>query len=234
MSHRVLCVMLASGRQDMVDRAVRSFYSQTYHDKVLLVLDSGTPAVLVEPCEHIRYWHTHPRSIGELRNTANGLSLAGALDCEIIAHWDSDDWSHPERLSEQVALLESSGKQAVGYGEVLFWDATAGQFCGAWLYRNQHPTYCIGSSLCYWRDVWLERQFADKHTAEDTEWLMRVKSHSATSLCTSSETRHVATIQPRMICSIHGGNTASKIQPGAREWVRVAQWDAICRETMRL
>ena len=54
--------------------------------------------------------------IGTLRNLANERS-----NTDILIHWDDDDYSHPNRIAEQVALLQSSGADVVGYREMLFW-----------------------------------------------------------------------------------------------------------------
>jgi glycosyltransferase involved in cell wall biosynthesis len=127
MTPRILCVMLASGRQEMVDRAVRSFYSQTYLDKRLLVFDTGDEPLRLPPHgREISYVRASPPtrrlSIGALRNAAN--EQAGSHGAKVVAHWDSDDWSHPERLADQLALLEATGVEAVGYRELPFWDTS--------------------------------------------------------------------------------------------------------------
>lgn len=123
----VCCIMLANGRQEMVDRAVRSYLAQTYKAKHLFLLDTGDPLLTlprmtVEDALEIYVDHARPRhdeTIGALRNRAN--MWAKTLDCDIIAHFDSDDWSHPNRLTEQVALLQASGAECVGYNQALFW-----------------------------------------------------------------------------------------------------------------
>ncbi len=113
--------MLASGREEMVARAVRSFQAQTYRNKRLLILDNGRPRIQASLPGNAAYVTADPASIGVLRNVAN--KFAGQLTgADIIAHWDSDDWSHPNRIAEQVALLQSSGAECVGYNEMLFWN----------------------------------------------------------------------------------------------------------------
>ena len=57
----------------------------------------------------------------KLRNFA-GEANGPAWMPEILIHWDDDDYSHPNRIAEQVALLQSSGADAtVGFREMLFW-----------------------------------------------------------------------------------------------------------------
>ena len=217
----VVCVMLTNGsRPDMLERAIRCFHAQTYLNKALLVFHSG-PDPFISPTYGVQVvWSPGvPRSIGELRNIANAVA---EKDAAIIAHFDDDDWSAPQRLEEQVKHLQSSGAQVVGYREMLFCDSIPGQFCGAWLYRNPHPHYCIGTSLMYWASVWKDDPFPNRKTAEDTIWCLKRKCAAVSA----------GVMQPRMIASIHGGNTCSKIDPGKVEWTRVPKSDELCRRLM--
>jgi glycosyltransferase involved in cell wall biosynthesis len=231
----VACIMLANGRPAMVRRAAASFQLQTYPNRELM------------------YWHNiGGQSIGALRNAANFTAQA-----DIICHWDSDDWSHPNRIAEQVALLQSSGAECVGYNEMLFCvesdtermvtriftraRASASEVglpveiarkSEAWLYRAAIPNYAIGTSMCYWRETWQRNPFSDQpEGCDDLHWFNnRVKISSVPSVWMDPAVE----VAPRMIASIHGGNTCAKIDAGAREWTRVPEWDAYCQETMKL
>ena len=107
----VACVMLVNGREAMVRRAITSFRAQTYQRKRLLIWNTGSygpvspdssgldpSAQIHEPCI---VGTTGRSTIGKLRNEAarHLLSLSrsydGIQDPDLIAHWDSDDWSHP-------------------------------------------------------------------------------------------------------------------------------------------
>jgi glycosyltransferase involved in cell wall biosynthesis len=118
---------------------LKSFREQTYRNRRLLIWDTSTkeadlrdlPTMNDPP--FIQCVRSAPLgfSIGTLRNYANQYASKDLSD--IIAHWDSDDWSHPNRLAEQVELLTSPeivserqpGKlqypEAVSYNEMLFW-----------------------------------------------------------------------------------------------------------------
>ena len=214
-----MCMLLAAGRQQMVERAIRCFQSQTYQNRVLAVVDNGQ-----EPLQKIpgaTHWtRTAPgKPIGELRNLAAALSLP--LEAEIIAHWDSDDWSAPERLTEQIALLQESGAPAAGYHEMLFWDSTKSE---AWLHTNPVPNYVLGTSLVYWRTTWEKHPFPEVRDGEETRWLLKVKAARTTAFCSK--------VGQRMIAQIHGSNTCARIVPGAREWKRAPEWDSYCREVI--
>lgn len=292
----VCCVMLANGREAMGRRAVVSFLKQTYEERyrMLLILDTGAQAnptgdaiggvAIASGVAHVYRPALAGQTIGALRNEANRRTNA-----EIIVHWDSDDWSHPRRIEEQVALLETSGKEAVGYRDMLFWRVDSAQpwntvycACGeayprsasrcpkcklycpageAWLYTNRVPTYALGTSLCYWREVWQRNAFADTSAGEDTLWLRGVQSVGKSS-CPPIGVKqgveevtagfppeafplpplrrrvggsaHLQLRMPRMIASIHGGNTYARIEPRAEEWRRAPEWDAHCRGVMTL
>lgn len=238
----------------MLQRAVACFHAQTHLQKILVIVDSGLKPAPITP--HMSVYvirKQHGYTLGALRNWAN--HFPHAFQPEVIAHFDDDDFSHPARIAEQVALLQASGKEAVGYREMLFWrrEVMSGDptiWDGeAWLYSNGNPRYALGTSLCYWRSVWERRPFEDKQHGEDTAWLLGVDSLGVNGTAyqlgfcwENGKFRNVANVpdSPRMIASIHGGNTspayraelmqASEKQGG--EWKRAPQWDDYCRRTM--
>lgn len=222
----VSAVMLVhAGREKMAERARRCFESQTYPNKELIVHEDDGSG----------------KTIGALRNEAN--AKAGG---EIIVHWDSDDWSHRERIDEQVTLLtvgDRLGTQGVGYRQMLFWRDPSGRYAvpasagdvltgEAWLYHNPRQQYCLGTSLCYWRSAWQMHTFPDLPkakggTGEDTEWLRGIHSVGTTSIRWKAA---------RMIAAIHSQNSQyygdDMLQPPF--WTRVPEWDEYCRKVMAL
>lgn len=242
----------------MAARAVRCFREQTYDParRILAVLDTGAAdsfRLSASDCEN-EYRVFRPsvrgKSIGVLRNFA--IECVAPM-ADIFLHWDDDDYSHPSRIAEQVAFLQSSGADAVGYGEMIFWDSRVGSqgcsCCGttpcsvhpvgeggeAWIYRGQNPSYCLGTSLAYWRKTWERKPFPDLMTAEDLVWQTGLKMQAVSSIQASVD--YVASTRigaPRMIASIHSGNTGSEIKPREREWRRAPQWDSYCAEVMKL
>ena len=222
----VFAVMLVDGRAAMVQRAARAFAGQTVSAR-LLIYDSGALPVYSE----VQAQDFHPaiiyvrgaggRTIGALRNAANKLAVAGGR-ADIIVHMDSDDWSHPRRIEEQVALLKSSGRPCVGYNDVLFWETDG----AAWMYSNENPFQPIGASLCYWRQAWEAKPFLDLNKGEDERWLSGMRALAMSSLVD----------EPRLICALHDSNTSSRISKKAigKEWNRAVEWDAHCQEAMKL
>ncbi len=112
----VCAVMLANGRPEMVKRAVACWHNQNY---------AGEKRILI-------YNNNGDKPICTLRNLANAQT-----DADIIIHWDSDDWSHPNRIAEQVALLQASGAECVGYGQMLFYSTV--RFCDC--YKSPGPPW---------------------------------------------------------------------------------------------
>ena len=75
---------------------------------------------------------------------------------EIIVHFDSDDWSAPSRIRDQVERLLASGKAVSGYHSMLFWDGTEGfKFKGS-------ADYSLGTALCYRKSFWQKHPFVSE------------------------------------------------------------------------
>lgn len=237
----VCAVMLTKDRPDMAKRAVECFRGQTYERKRLIVLHDGSKKPYAMGVGIEAWIPTNEWSIGRLRNFANAAAANEGAD--ILIHLDDDDWSHPNRIAEQVALLQASGKQAVGYRDMLFWRRCPELFlpdmaqCDeyeAWLYSNNDPRYCLGTSLCYWRAAWEKRPFQDISRGEDKAWLREVDSLGVSSL-QNDYVRQSHLGVPRMIASIHSGNhVVYEPERSPHNWKRVPEWDAHCRKAMSL
>ena len=253
---KVAAVMLADGRREMVLRARQSFRSQTYENKVLEIWDTGNPHLQLSELwtSEIHTWahNVPPRSVGRLRNEANE-----SVEADIICHFDSDDISHPNRIAEQVALLEASGADCVGYNECLFWrtiinaretkpwtpqsgysEAVIEHDGEAWMYTNKDRRMAIGSSFCYWRRAWEMHPFPDLHRGEDRAWRANVNCVGFRAFGECERHEPSKEHEPMMICSIHGGNTCSydyeRVLQASPNWKRVPQWDDHCRMVMSL
>jgi glycosyltransferase involved in cell wall biosynthesis len=257
MNPTVCAILLTADRPEMTKRTIRCFVAQTYKNKRLLIYDSSKRV-----SENYSYGfndmsvlhHLVPpgRTIGALRNEAN--NAACELDVpykpDIIVHFDSDDWSHPNRINEQVALLQASGADCVGYNEMLFWricprcrgfddycaDVAPCETCHmkggeAWLYSLPRSNYALGTSLAYKRSLWERKPFEDTSSGEDLRFITGVNIVSVSSLHQDGE--------PRMVASIHGGNTHCKISDQSnepehlRQWHRRSDWDCKLRAIMQ-
>jgi hypothetical protein len=244
----VVAVCLTADRPEMTRQAVERFRAQTYTNKRLLILDSGSTSfdpdwdmrMRQKPLKTevfgnqeinipytpygpfvsmVRLWMEIPLTIGELRNlaiTQAGNVFSAHLGGDIICHWDSDDWSHANRIAEQVALLQSSGAECVGYNEMLFWDERSRHGTCIPSSYGKHPkdkwacqgadrtwwscsmpcgeawlysggTPALGTSLAYWRKTWERRPFPSLMTGEDASWLTGVNVVGVSSLPNRSQ-----------------------------------------------
>lgn len=246
----VCCIMLTRDRPAMTARAVASFRAQTYERKRLLVYDTGkleySSGFGCGP-EVYHVWAKDRGAIGELRNHANGHWTGYDLEkSDIIAHFDSDDWSHPQRLAEQVALLQSSGADCVGYNDALCWDTRISVNLvdpleddyvltrKAWLYANHvPPTYALGGSFCYWRRVWEAHPFEALNHGEDERWRTKIRSLGVSSFAESRGPNW--NVLPRFIIGVHGDQTSSYNMAGLLvSYRRVPEWDGYCAARMAL
>lgn len=153
-----------------------------------------------------------------------------------------------------------------GFGEVTEDENSISIECGplvevpgsAWRYHNRNPDYGIGGSLCYWRTAWQRTPFeampnAKGSTGEDNRFLQQVSSKGYLGFsmvsCGRERFRNAeiemdvdkVTNTPLLICSVHGGNTATgyaDIEANSHTirptWFRAAGWDSYCAEAMRL
>ena len=116
----------------------------------------------------------------------------------IIMHFDSDDWSAPERMADQVERLEHSGKAVTAYHSMLFYDETSTQ---AYKYTG-HPSYGIGTSLAYRRDWWKAHPFDEALIVEEDNKVV----HAAT-----LERQLISVDAGKlMVARIHRENASSK------------------------
>ena len=235
----VCAVMLTCDRPEMAARAVRSFRAQTYERKTLLVWNTGESDEIECGCGPTGFHVVDAnlgQSIGMLRNSAIGFPT-GYDKPDIIAHFDDDDYSHPDRIAEQVALLQSSGADAVGYREMLFWRETSveqprptypsGEHKGervwrdhdeAWLYSHNQPNkpnHVLGTSLCYWRKTWERKPFPDAPkgpgaSGEDWLWQQGLNVKAASAMFEHGESTHPDTCD----CGLCGPGQRTVIHGG--------------------
>jgi len=231
----VCCIMLTRDRPRMAERAIRSFLAQTYERKCLLVANSGSQSIFTVATRWpgIREMFTYSGiSIGEARNAAIGCAR-DRYCVDIIAHWDDDDWSHPNRIAEQVSVLGNTrGAEVTGYSDLVFWDS---RNQAAWLYTKapNETSPMPGTTLCYWRRTWEARPFPPVNKGEDNQWLRGPNGQAPLNAAPVS----FANIEPRMIAEIHGGNTCSYIPVEDRrnqQWHRRPDLDEWARERMEL
>ena len=112
---KISCICPTANRPRFIAKSIELFLAQTYEDKELIIIDSGTPGVK---------WPDDPRVIhvvlGEKMTVGEKYRLGMTMaDGEYMGIWDDDDWSGPERLKRSIEQLESNGVDAVGTTPIL-------------------------------------------------------------------------------------------------------------------
>lgn len=254
MQSDVCAVCITADRPELTHNAVACFEAQTYQRKRLVIYDTSKSEIVRYDghFQHVVIGGSR-QTIGELRNEANAF----AGDGEVIVHWDSDEWSHPNRIAEQVALLQSSGVDVVGYNECLFWregrpcirhGRVACEGCPdphthaeAWLYSNPNPCYALGTSLAYWRRTWERKPFTATSRGEDLQFITGLKCMGISANPIDGDPPMHPNEQPRMIARIHPGNTSTayrgktwddELRQPKPMWRRVPEWDTHARKVM--
>lgn len=196
----VTAIMPTRGRNRNVWAAIAldSFLRQTYPNKHLLILDDADDPTFAEPMmfENVAYL----QSIDRLPIHTKRNMLASVAAGEIICHFDSDDYSDPDRMAQQVKLLEESGKQVTGYHSMLFHDVPR-NLAFKFIYG---PEYAVGTSLCYRKEFWKAHPFRQgerPNVGEDNEFGKDARQR-----------REIFTVDggQMMVARIHAGNTDTK------------------------
>lgn len=106
---KVSVIMPVYNTGQFVKAAIRSILLQTHHDFELIIVNDGSTDDSLEAIQSFS-----DRRIKIINFTENkGISTArnyaiNAAQGMYIAHMDSDDISHPERLADQVAYMENN------------------------------------------------------------------------------------------------------------------------------
>lgn len=191
----------------MTEQAIECFLWQTYPAKRLLILDDGDcpafPRGIQHPlidyhCSNGTIWY----SIAEKRNQAARLATG-----DILMNFDSDDFSAPERMADQVARLDESGKPITGYiGLVWYADGQA----EPWRRHLKDPNWVGGSTLACTREWALAHPF--RETSGNSR---RIGSDTILQRQARCSGDMIAVPACEMMCArIHGDNTSPKTLKG--------------------
>jgi hypothetical protein len=169
---------------------------------MLIVADGDDVRDLAEGHERVRLIHlAESRQIGAKRNFGCGRAAG-----EIICHFDDDDWSEPERVEAQVAVLEAKPLiHVTGYHTMRFTDGN-----GNWWEYAGMSNYALGTSLCYRRRWWQANPFRAVQIGEDNDFVGRAWALSAL---------HAEAAKRMMHATIHRDNTSPRSLGAA--WTRV-------------
>jgi len=195
--------MPTRGRCDYAAQAVECFLAQTYENRELVILDDFDMPSFQKGISHplIRYYQTENIvfNIPVKRNRVNWLANG-----EYIIHFDSDDYSHPDRIAQQVEHLESSGKAAVGFHTLLFHEPSTGL---NFEYRAR-TNYALGTSLCYRKWWWELNKFPENKPVGSDNHFVFAASAAKQLECVPGGSMIVA--------RIHDDNTSKKHNRGTQ------------------
>ena len=113
MAPRISVLIGAYDNEETIGRALDSILAQTVEDLELIVVDDGSTdgtAALVDAVADPRVRRLALPHMGISRSLNAGLAEARA---PVVAIQDADDWSEPERLERQLALLDERPDVAV-------------------------------------------------------------------------------------------------------------------------
>jgi glycosyltransferase involved in cell wall biosynthesis len=196
----VSCILPTKNRAAFIPQAIASYQSQTYPNKELVIFDNGddeTEAILPTDLS-IRYYRiTGNRTTGEMRNFCAKYSKG-----EFICHFDSDDWSAPRRITDQVTRLGEHGV-VTGYHAMLFYDERDGKLY--WWRMPSHSAirYALGTSLCYRRVWWHYHPFQALRIGEDMKFVQQALREAYRLVTTVSA-------EQLMVARVHHQQTSRK------------------------
>jgi glycosyltransferase involved in cell wall biosynthesis len=158
-------------RRHFLPQVVECFLSQTYADKELVILDEAASSWQgefphPEPSVHYHFIpDTGARmTTGRKRNAVNELTTG-----EIIAHFDDDDWSHPDRLQSQFDTLFRANVDLVGYHDILYYRVND-RSLWKYMYQGRPQPYATGTSQMYFKAAWRSHPFVHRVVGEDSEF----------------------------------------------------------------
>lgn len=126
-------VMIFLDAESFIAEAIDSVLGQTYQDWELLLVDDGSTDGSSEIAHH--YVAVHPNKIRYLEHEGHqnkGMSASRNLGIryatgQYVCFLDADDVWLPNKLEQQVPLMESQPQAAMLYGRTQFWFSWTGK-----------------------------------------------------------------------------------------------------------
>jgi glycosyltransferase involved in cell wall biosynthesis len=193
------------GRKEFLARAVECFQSQTYPNRELLIVaDSIEDVRLVRGVTVLST--SQKLNIGQKRN----LGCEAALNTDLIAVWDDDDYSAPGRLAQQVEELRLTSKAVTGYRSMKFTDGFA------WWQFSYPRGLVLGPSLLFTWEWWTKNRFPEVQVGEEGIFCRTAAAAGQLAECPDLGL---------MYATIHEGNTSKRKTDGPG-WVSLPgfQW----------
>lgn len=117
-NHPAIAVVIPSyNRADYLVETLHAIYAQTHTAKRVIVVDDGSTDHTLTAIEQFKALSPALEVIQQHNSgpaAARNKGIHAAHDCEWIAFCDSDDIWHPEKLAEQVRVLQNTCLDNVG------------------------------------------------------------------------------------------------------------------------
>lgn len=114
----VSVIMSCYKAEAYIETSLQSILNQTYANLEILVVDDCSPDGSVEIVQRLMQTDARIKLLRNRKNVGTYVSRNRALRASTgvyVTTQDSDDWSHPERIAHQVAVLEKSPRSLVNY-----------------------------------------------------------------------------------------------------------------------
>lgn len=165
----VSCIMPTKNRRKFLPQAIASYLHQLYAPTELIIVDNGEDgSEEVVPQHASIYYHRvqGQYNVGDMRNFCCALAQG-----DIICHFDSDDWSRPERVGEQVKRLVDNKLDVTSYSTLLFYEQRKDKLF-LWSMSGRFNV-SLGTGLCYWKKWWESHRFMSLPYGEDSRFWMQ-------------------------------------------------------------
>ncbi len=161
-----------ASRNQYLPLLLRSFLLQDFVRKELVVVSEDFIPLPSHP--QIRFVKIgRAKNIGLKRNIA-----CEAARGEFIAHFDSDDYSAPGRLSHQYQAMQQFSVKVTGYHAISFYGYYYDNQVKKEAAYKQKPgadTWACGTSLMYEKAFWQRHLFPSQQTGEDSAFVTAAK-----------------------------------------------------------
>jgi glycosyltransferase involved in cell wall biosynthesis len=185
-----VAICATKNRPRLLPLAILSFLQQTAGNKRMIIFDNGESVEhLVKRCiaafsrmmpilGDVDYCHETIDKAGRpyMHGTAINRACSLAEPDDVLFMWDDDDWSAPERMTQQLTDLTLKDCSLVGYDKLLFYDEARK---AGFLYSFGGPGYyAIGTSQCFTYSFWEQNRFKELTVGADTAFSALARSQN--------------------------------------------------------
>ncbi len=128
----VSSIIIFFNAEKFLEEAIQSILAQTYTSWELLLVDDGSIDGSTTIAQRYAaqnpnqiYYHDHPNHLNCGKGASRNLGINKAKG-ELIAFLDADDIWLPNKLEEQIAILQANPEVEMLYGDTLYWHSWTG------------------------------------------------------------------------------------------------------------